>query len=252
MHSKFSRNLFATAILVALAACSTPGPGQAPDGIWDPNEEANRKRHEFNKSLDKKLLRPVAVTYVKVVPEPMRYNVTSLADFLGTPKSIVNQVLQGDLKGAGRNTLRFTVNATLGFAGLADAATGLGLPADPSDFGETLYAWGVPEGAYHESRFTGPKTQRDRAGGLVDLVLDPVGYVLPSPEKYYGTAIKLADKVGDRGQFAGTVDSVLYESADSYAQSRLVFLQNRRFELGDTKSAEAEEVDPFELDTEGF
>ena len=37
--------------------------------------------------------------------------------------------------------------------------------------------------------------------------------------------------MGDRGRFSDTVDSILYESADSYAQARLIYLQNRRFEL---------------------
>jgi phospholipid-binding lipoprotein MlaA len=42
----------------------------------------------------------------------------------------------------------------------------------------------------------------------------------------------------------------LYESADSYAQLRLIYLQNRRHELGE--EAPGEEIDPLALDTEGF
>jgi len=42
----------------------------------------------------------------------------------------------------------------------------------------------------------------------------------------------------------------LYDSADSYAQSRLLYLQNRRFELG--QDASAADIDPFEIDTSGF
>ena len=47
-----------------------------------------------------------------------------------------------------------------------------------------------------------------------------------------------------------SVDSILYESADSYAQARLIYLQNRRFELGIEDPGA--EIDPFALDTEGF
>jgi phospholipid-binding lipoprotein MlaA len=36
---------------------------------------------------------------------------------------------------------------------------------------------------------------------------------------------------------------VLYESADSYAQARILYLQNRRFELGVT--VDDSDVDPF-------
>jgi len=55
---------------------------------------------------------------------------------------------------------------------------------------------------------------------------------LPEPERYYGTAAAVSSRLSDRGRFTDTVDSILYESADSYAQARLIYLQNRRFELG--------------------
>jgi len=49
---------------------------------------------------------------------------------------------------------------------------------------------------------------------------------------------------GGRGRFPRTVDSIWYESADGYAQARLIYLQNRRFELeGDDPSAY---VDPYD------
>ena len=60
----------------------------------------------------------------------------------------------------------------------------------------------------------------------------------------------MASIVGDRGRYAATVDSVLYDSADSYSTARGFYLQNRRFELGDGDAAE--EIDPFDLNTEGF
>jgi phospholipid-binding lipoprotein MlaA len=56
--------------------------------------------------------------------------------------------------------------------------------------------------------------------------------------------------MGDRGNYSDTIDAILYESADSYAQARLIYLQNRRFELGQTD--QSSEIDPFELDTQGF
>ena len=59
--------------------------------------------------------------------------------------------------------------------------------------------------------------------------------------------------MGNRQQFADTYESILYESADSYAQARLVYLQNRRFELGEAPPA-ASDIDPFsdDLSLEGF
>lgn len=241
---------FAALAFLGLAACSTPGPGQAPDGIWDPNEEVNRKVHAFNKGLDQKVVGPVARSYDAAVPDSFQYSVTNLSDALGTPRTIVNQILQGDLPGAAGNTLRFAVNGVLGILWLADPATDLGLARNPSDFGETLYTWGLPEGAYVETPFAGPSTQRDRAGRIVDLFLNPLDSVIPTPERYYGTGVKVANGLGKRARFDDTVESILYESADSYAQSRLIYLQNRRFELG--QATEDTYVDPREVDTTGF
>jgi phospholipid-binding lipoprotein MlaA len=73
---------------------------------------------------------------------------------------------------------------------------------------------------------------------------------VPKPERYIGTAAKVLDKVGERGKFGDTIDSILYDSADSYAQLRLIYLQQRRFETGE--DAPGVDFDPFAVDTEGF
>ena len=43
--------------------------------------------------------------------------------------------------------------------------------------------------------------------------------------------------------YGAQIDEVLYESADSYAQSRLVYLQSRRFQLKDNLSDAY--IDPY-------
>ncbi len=55
-----------------------------------------------------------------------------------------------------------------------------------------------------------------------------------------------ASLVGDRYQYSDFIDSILYESADSYAQARLQYLQNRRFTLADGSVEEEDYFDPFE------
>jgi phospholipid-binding lipoprotein MlaA len=68
--------------------------------------------------------------------------------------------------------------------------------------------------------------------------------VLNSPEKYVPMASEVLSRVGDRYTYSDFVDSILYESADSYAQSRLFYLQNRRFDLGETSDDDA--FDPYD------
>lgn len=201
-------------------------------GVFDPYEAANRQTHEFNRTLDRTLLRPAGKGYAAVVPEDIQDRVGNFADNLSEPSHAVNHALQGDVEAAVVNLYRFVVNSTLGLGGLFDAAGEFDVNGEDTDFGETLHVWGAPEGAYVELPLLGPSNERDAVGEVVDLFTDPLSYVLPKPEKYYGTAAKLVDRVGDRGRYADTVDSLLYESADSYAQARLLYTQNRRFELG--------------------
>lgn len=228
--------------VLTLAAC---GPAPAPQGINDPHETENRAMHQFNIAVDRTVLKPVAEA-LGAGNGPISTGIGNFADNLGTPGDVVNNVLQLRLGRATHNTLRFTLNTVAGLGGIFDPATALGVPAKETDFGETLHVWGVGEGAYMELPLFGPSTRRDALGTVVDVVLDPLNYVIPTPESYVGTAAKVASKVGDRGRYSETIDSILYESADSYLQARLLYLQNRRYELGQTTGETADFEDPYE------
>ena len=249
---RHSRVIFTGVFLMLAGACSVPGPGEAPDGIHDPNEAENRRVHAFNQKLDKFLVRGAGTGIAESIPQGVQDSISNFADTVATPAYVVNQVLQGRPGRATQNALRFAINVTLGIAGLADVATGLGLPEDDTDFGETLHVWGAPEGAFVELPVFGPSTERDAVGQFVDYFTNPLDYIVPKPERYLGTVATYFDKVGSRGRHADTYDSVLYESADSYAQLRLIYLQNRRFELEGAAGTDASFVDPEAIDTEGF
>lgn len=240
------RNLVPLVAVGFLAACAG---ASGPDGINDPFEPANRNVHAFNKGVDRALVGPAAKG-VGIVPEPVKRGVSNLADTLALPGDIVNNLLQLRLAHAGQNTLRLGVNLTFGLAGLIDVSSELGLQGEPTDFGETLHVWGVGEGPYVELPLAGPSTARDTVGIVVDTVFDPVSRVLPVREANAARFIRLFSRLGDRDRFSETVDSILYDSADSYAQARLLYLQNRRFELGQgagTDSASDEDfIDPYE------
>jgi phospholipid-binding lipoprotein MlaA len=231
-----------------LAACAGAPPAV---GVNDPYESTNRSIHAFNRGLDRALVGPAAEGYGGIVPEPAQRVVGNLADTLDLPGDILNNLLQLRIDRAAENTLRLATNLTMGVGGLFDAATAIGLPENPTDFGETLHVWGVGEGAYVELPFAGPSTARDATGILVDLAINPVRLALPEREAMAATVLKLFSRLGDRDRFSETVDSVLYDSADSYAQARLLYLQNRRFQLGQdgaagTEGTDDDFIDPYE------
>ncbi len=239
-------------LMLAVAACSTvDGDGMTPDGIYDPFENQNRRMHEFNRTVDQTLLRPTAVGYSGVIPDEIEDSIVNFSRNLQSPSIVVNSLLQGDIPGAGLGVIRFGINSVLGLAGLFDAATDFGVPQHATDFGETLHVWGVGEGAYLELPLLGPSNQRDTTGMIVDFVTNPLSYVgLDGPAQYVSLGAGIARGISTRGRYVDSVDGILYESADSYSQTRLIATQNRRFELGQENASA--EIDPFALDTEGF
>jgi phospholipid-binding lipoprotein MlaA len=226
--------------LALLAACARAEPGAA---VNDPYEPGNRAVHRFNTSVDRALFgTPETKGALPTIPKPVTLRLGNVASNLGMPSAVLNSVLQLKFGPALQNTFRFAINTTIGIGGVFDPATAIGIDADPADFGETLYVWGFPEGAYLEAPLIGPTTERDIAGLIIDTAIDPVNNLAEMPEAAYITAGRLVARVGNRQRFADTYESILYESADSYAQGRLLYLQNRHYELG----IEEEVFDPYE------
>lgn len=217
--------LLAGLFFVGLTACT---PVQPTVSINDPHEQRNRRTHNFNKSLDKALLKPTSGAYGSVVPDFISNGVNNFASNLSLPGMVLNNLLQLNFPDAMANATRFTVNSTVGLGGILDVATTGDIPEKTTDFGETLYVWGVPEGTYSELPVVGPSTQRATAGMVVDFFIDPLKFVNPTPPAYATTGVMIVDSVGDRDRYSQTIDSILYDSEDSYAQTRLFYLQNRR------------------------
>ncbi|MFD0859740.1 MlaA family lipoprotein [Roseovarius aquimarinus] len=222
------------AALAIVAACGhKPDPAVTRGAPFDPNEQSNRKNHAFNKSVDRAVVRPVADGYSAFMPDDLETAVSNFSTNLSLPGAMVNSTLQGNGVGLTSDFYRFLVNSTLGLGGLIDVATDLGMPdRTDADFGQTLYAWGVHEGPYVEMPVFGPSTSRHAAGRFVDFFTNPLEYWIQDPESYYALGTGAASGLTSRARFGDTIDSVLYDSADSYAVSRSVYLQNRRFKLG--------------------
>ncbi len=227
------------------AGCATKeGADLSPGEVFDPYEATNRGTHAFNVGVDRLLFRPAATGYTKFVPDPIEDSFNSFARNLSEPGDFVNSLAQGRFEVAGISLVRFLMNSTIGFAGLADPATDFGIPETDTDFGETLHVWGFGEGAYIELPFYGPSTTRDAVGVIADLFTNPLSFSFTRALENPGLYAEIVERLSDRGRYSDTVDSILYESADSYAQARLIYLQNRRFDLEGTDTSAY--VDPYD------
>jgi phospholipid-binding lipoprotein MlaA len=233
------------AILVGLAAAlSGCAASPDPDSLsFDPLEEQNREAHALNKEIDRAVYGPVARGYGEAVPDQARRTVSNLRNNWRLPGHVIQYGLQGRGGDAAKSTTRFAVNTLLGLGGLLDIATEMGLPYDETGFDEVFYRWGVPEGGYLELPVVGPGTQRDWTGYVFDQALDPTWYVLPVAATNALLVAGGLDLANDRYELDPVLDSLLYESADSYEAQRTSYLQNMRARLkGGTDIDELEDV----------
>ena len=94
--------------------------------VKDCFEGLNRATFAFNQGLDKAIIEPIAKGYRKL-PMPIRTGTSNVLSNLSNLVTIPNNVLQGDLRAAGLNTARLTVNTTIGIFGIFDVAQQMGL-----------------------------------------------------------------------------------------------------------------------------
>ena len=229
-------------ILALLAACTPPDVTRAPNS-QDPYEESNRRIHEFNKRVDRALLGPASEGSGKLVPKRLRNGLSNFAANLSLPGIVVNDLLQGKVEDALHNTTRFLMNSTFGLAGINDVAKEAGINERYTNFGGTLGVWGVPDGAYLEIPFKGPSTEREWAGTVVDFAMDPTYWLLTKKQRQFLMLARIARVTDDRDTYSTTYDSILYESADSYAATRDLWLQNHAYSLGET--TDEDYIDPY-------
>lgn len=233
----------------AAAAALLSGCGAGTADVQDKYEAENRQVHEMNVEFDRNIVRPVAEGADGVLPDEAEVAILNAAATWEAPGDAVNYILQVKPDKAVESGLRFAINATIGIGGIFDPATALGLPKHSTTLGDTLAVWGVPEGSYDELPLLGPSTDRDTVGRIGGGWLNPIGYVVTPTQGVVLLVLGGASMLVERGRYSDTVDSVLYESADSYAQTRLLYLQNRRFELGETAPAEDDGfIDPYAED----
>ena len=250
MVSRFtSPRLFLGTLAVSsallLSGCANKNPEQ---GINDPLEKMNRNSLKVNDALDRAILEPVAKGYRAVTPKAGRTVVRNFLRNLNSPVIIGNELLQGDLEGAGNATARVIINTLAGFGGILDLAEQGGIPYQPEDFGQTLAKWGVGDGMYIMIPLLGPSSLRDASGMLVDSYADPLRtYLFNIDEKHLHYNRVAATVVSKREDLIEVIDDLRRNSFDYYAAIRSAYYQNRQSLINDRdgSSPEIPDYDDF-------
>lgn len=227
--SKFAQFAILTLALLGLAACATTQTADSEAASNDPMEHFNRSVFAANRFADKILLKPLGKGYKAVMPQFARKGVNNFFDNLTTPRSALNNFLQGKPSRGLNEIARFLFNSTLGVAGLFDVAGAGEMERFDEDFSQTLAVWGLPDGPYVVLPLLGPRTMLGTAAVPVDYVTDLKRHIKDS-----GTRDRLVilDLIDTRARLL-TTEELLGKSADPYIAYREAFLQNREFNIHD-------------------
>jgi len=145
---------------------------------YDPWESFNTKIFEFNRQMDRWVLKPVAKGYDFIMPDFVQVGISNMISNIRFPPRLLNNVFQGKFKGAGIELGRFLINTTIGYGGFLDLAKEIDLVTPEEDTGQTLGFYGVKPGPYLVLPFMPPFTIRDFVGYFGDVFLNPVNWLV--------------------------------------------------------------------------
>ena len=221
-------------------------------------EGVSRAMFKFNHGLDKALFKPVAKGY-RALPVPVRRGTGNVIDNLRSLLTLSNNLLQGDIRGAGNTAGRFVINTTVGIVGIWDPASSFGLKEKTrEDFGQTLGVWGAGPGCYFVLPVLGPTTARDAVGLIGNTFMDPIYQITHNTEvmdrsysehNYY--YYRGTDAVDFRAKNIESFDSIEKNAIDLYSSVKSLYLQNRQQRIANsgTKIETQDEGDWEEIDT---
>ena len=205
-------------------------------------EKLNRATFALNQGLDRAIFKPIAKGYNKL-PTPIKNGSSNFVSNISNLVTIPNNILQGDFKSAGTNTLRLIINTTLGIVGLYDAAEAMGLQKlDKEDYGQTLGKAGVGPGCYLVLPVLGPSTVRDTVGTLVNLSGgDPFYNITVKNDTHYFSepdyyATRATNALDFRAKNLGSLENLEKNSVDFYAAVRSLYLQDRQKKIANDSS----------------
>ncbi len=231
--ARAARAALALAAAALLAGCANV-PNPTPNDPW---ESYNRSMYQFNDTVDRALLKPIAVGYETVTPRPVRTCIHNVFSNLGDVWSAVNSFIQGRGHDFANTLGRVLFNSTMGLGGCIDVASMNGARKIPNDFGVTLGVWGLDSGPYLVLPFLGSSTVRDGVGTAVAVVApsSPTAAILTLddiPARNALIGLYIVDTRANLLEADRLVDQVALDRysfiRDAYLQRRKAMVESRR------------------------
>ncbi len=197
----------------------------------DPYESFNRGIYEFNEVLDEIVLEPVAKGYDYVMPGFAQTGVSNFFNNIRDFITVVNDLLQLDLKNTTNDSGRVIMNSTIGLLGLVDVHSMSGGERRHEDFGTTLEFYGWENSNYLVLPLFGPSSIRDGAGLIVDgAFIDPISYLNNVSLR---NQLRLVQIIDARASLIDATDIIDEASFDGYTFQRDSYIQFRNAQIND-------------------
>jgi len=221
------KRTFLIFLLFSNAAFAQSVNGDSQYQMSDPIEPVNRLIWDFNYNvLDAYVYRPVAKSYIYVMPNDGRKAIHNFVLNLEEPTTVVNNLIQFEFKHSFNALMRFTLNSTFGIFGLIDVGSTVGLERRRESFSNVLGRWSVPNGPYLMVPVLGPRSTRKLVGDIVDGLYFPSSYL----SLWQNATLWGLDGAEAR---AGLIDQepLLEQSLDPYLFVKEAYIQYEAFKF---------------------
>lgn len=211
-------------IVVRAEARTVPG---------DPLQQLNLKAFKAVQAVDHAVIRPAAMAYSHIVPNPIRSGFRNFLNHLTEPVVFVNFLLQLKPGKAAETLGRFAINSTVGVAGIFDIAKRrpFKLPHRPNGFAYTMGYYGVKPGPFLFLPLVGPTTVRDLIGVILDRAFVPFAFGKPFNRPAYAIPTNVFSQLDQRAQLDATLNKLHAESGRPYGATREDYLERRQAEI---------------------
>lgn len=216
--------------------------GEAAPETASRTDRFNRFSRDFNYWIIDHLLEPTARGYNVLIPKPAQKGVGNFTDNLDRPRDILQSLLQGKFRRAGRHSAAFLVNSTAGVVGLFVILD----PDSPETGNETLGYHGLATGHYLVIPFFPETAPRQIGGDLGDIFLDPVYWVGNALDGASGLGITIGIRIiGGLNDLASIMPSAFASQSEwdayrellrerhSYEEAKKLYYENQALDVQD-------------------
>lgn len=219
-------SIFLLGVLAVLLLVQNTAQAATPN---DPLEAINRPIMHFNTAIDTVLFKPLGRTYQQLMPRVAKKRVGNVFSNLDDIRVIASDLLQLKFGQALSDTGRFTINSTLGLAGLFDPASSeFGLEKHDEDMGKVMASWNIPQGPYLVLPFAGPSTLRETLAVGIESQLN-LTPLLTSENSQIRDKLLIVGAAHGRAALLPLEDMIV---GDRYTFIREMYLQNLDYRHG--------------------